>query len=232
MDSSDMALALERHATSKLLDDAIENVATLGFRGEALPSIASVARLSIDSRPAGTDGWNRTVDNGQLVAEGPAALPPGTRIIVEQLFVKVPARRKFLRSPKAEYAACLDVVRRLAMAHPAVAEAGVVGSPVARSPKSWGLGVGEDVTWLVSGERILVSDQFHDQALIVECDPASGALGSVVARIGWTAGGLSAPHGCAQSPDGRWLAITNYGDGACRFFDLTDPAASGAADPA
>jgi DNA mismatch repair protein MutL len=121
MDSADMALALERHATSKLPDDAIENVATLGFRGEALPSIASVARLSIDSRPRGQDGWNRTVDNGQLVAEGPAALPPGTRVTVEQLFGKVPARRKFLRSPKAEYAACLDIIRRLAMAHPAVA---------------------------------------------------------------------------------------------------------------
>ena len=121
MDSAEMALALERHATSKLPDDAIENVATLGFRGEALPSIASVARLSIDSRPRGGEGWNRTVDNGRLVAEGPAALPPGTRITVEQLFAKVPARRKFLRSPKAEYAACLDVMRRLAMAHPAVA---------------------------------------------------------------------------------------------------------------
>lgn len=121
MDSADMALALERHATSKMPDDAIENVATLGFRGEALPSIASVARLSIDSRLRGADGWNRTVDNGQLVAEGPAALPPGTRVTVEQLFGKVPARRKFLRSPKAEYAACLDIIRRLAMAHPAVA---------------------------------------------------------------------------------------------------------------
>ena len=121
MDSADMALALERHATSKLPDDAIENVATLGFRGEALPSIASVARLSIDSRIAGSDGWNRTIDNGQLVAEGPAALPPGTRVTVEQLFAKVPARRKFLRSAKAEYATCIDIVRRLAMAHPAVA---------------------------------------------------------------------------------------------------------------
>lgn len=121
MDSGEIALALERHATSKLPGDAIENVSTLGFRGEALPSIASVARLSIDSRPAGSDGWNRTVDNGLLVAEGPAALPPGTRIVVEQLFARVPARRKFLRSPKAEYAACLDVVKRLAMAHPSVA---------------------------------------------------------------------------------------------------------------
>ncbi|MFZ2997214.1 DNA mismatch repair endonuclease MutL [Sphingobium sp.] len=121
MSPVDMALALERHATSKLPDDAIENVATLGFRGEALPSIASVARLSIDSRVMGADGWNRTIDNGQLVAEGPAALPPGTRVTVEQLFAKVPARRKFLRSAKAEYAACIDIVRRLAMAHPAVA---------------------------------------------------------------------------------------------------------------
>lgn len=121
MTPADMALALERHATSKLPDDAIEHVATLGFRGEALPSIASVARLSIDSRVGGADGWNRTVDNGVLVAEGPAALPPGTRVTVEQLFARVPARRKFLRSPKSEYAACLDIVRRLAMAHPAVA---------------------------------------------------------------------------------------------------------------
>jgi DNA mismatch repair protein MutL len=122
MDSADMALALERHATSKMPDDdAIENVETLGFRGEALPSIASVARLSIDSRRQGGEGWNRTVDNGLLVAEGPAALPPGTRVTIEQLFAKVPARRKFLRSAKAEYAACLDIVRRLAVAHPAVA---------------------------------------------------------------------------------------------------------------
>ena len=121
MAPAEIALALERHATSKLPDDAIENVSTLGFRGEALPSIASVALLSIDSRPKGQDGWNRTIDNGALLSEGPAALPPGTRVTIEQLFARVPARRKFLRSAKAEYAACLDVVRRLAMAHPSVA---------------------------------------------------------------------------------------------------------------
>jgi DNA mismatch repair protein MutL len=118
MTPDDMALALERHCTSKLPDEAIEAVSTLGFRGEALPSIASVARLTVESRPRGTDGWRRVVDNGELAGEGPAALPPGTRILVEELFGRVPARRKFLRSPRAEYGACLDIVRRLAMARP------------------------------------------------------------------------------------------------------------------
>ena len=120
MTPADMALALERHATSKLPDDAIEDVTTLGFRGEALPSIASVARLTLESRVAGGDGWRRVVDNGAVVAEGPAALGKGTRVVVEDLFARVPARRKFLRSGRSEYAACLDVVKRLAMARPDV----------------------------------------------------------------------------------------------------------------
>ncbi|MDE2341246.1 MAG: DNA mismatch repair endonuclease MutL, partial [Alphaproteobacteria bacterium] len=118
MTRDEMALALERHATSKLPDETIEAVVTLGFRGEALPSISSVARLSLESRIAGCDGWARAVDNGLLVSEGPAALPTGTRVRVESLFGQVPARRKFLRSPRAEYAACLDVVKRLAMSRP------------------------------------------------------------------------------------------------------------------
>ncbi len=121
MAPAEMALALERHATSKLPDDAIDQVSTLGFRGEALPSIASVARLTLESRVRGQEGWQRIVDNGDLVAEGPAALPPGTRVRVEQLFARVPARRKFLRSARAEYAASLDVVKRLAMARPDIA---------------------------------------------------------------------------------------------------------------
>lgn len=125
MDPQEMALALERHATSKLPESlvgqegAIERVATLGFRGEALPSIASVARLSLESRVRGAEqGWKRVVDHGVVTEEGPAALPPGTRVRVERLFANIPARRKFLRSPRAEYAACLDIMRRLAMARP------------------------------------------------------------------------------------------------------------------
>lgn len=120
MAPGEMALALERHATSKLPDDAIERVATLGFRGEALPSIASVATLTIESRVRGAEGWRRTVDNGQVMQEGPAALPPGTRVKVEGLFARVPARAKFLRTARSEYAACVDIVRRLAMARPEI----------------------------------------------------------------------------------------------------------------
>ena len=81
MTPADMALALERHATSKLPDEAIEMVETLGFRGEALPSIASVSRLTLESRPRdGAEGWRHVTDHGQMVEEGPAALPPGTRV--------------------------------------------------------------------------------------------------------------------------------------------------------
>jgi len=116
MAPDEMRLALERHATSKLPENAIDRVTSFGFRGEALPSIASVARLTIESRVRGADGWRIEIDHGEPVGEGPAALPPGTRIQVEGLFDKVPARRKFLRSPRAEYAACLDAVKRLAMA--------------------------------------------------------------------------------------------------------------------
>jgi len=121
MSPDDIALALERHATSKLPDEHIEQVMTLGFRGEALPSIGSVARLTIESRPHdASEGWRRITDHGDVVSEGPAALPPGTRIRVEALFARVPARRKFLRSARSEYAACLEIVRRLAMARPGV----------------------------------------------------------------------------------------------------------------
>ncbi len=116
MAREELALALERHATSKLPDERIEAVETLGFRGEALPSIASVATLSIESRQVDGEGWAIRCDNGAVEPATPCAVPPGTRVRIEGLFARVPARRKFLRSERSEYAACLDVVRRLAMA--------------------------------------------------------------------------------------------------------------------
>ena len=120
MTPDELRLAIERHATSKLPDDAIEAVATMGFRGEALPSIASVAVLTLTSRPSGGEGWLLRLDNGRVVEDRPAAAPPGTRVAVEGLFARVPARAKFLRTERSERAACLDVVRRLAMARPDV----------------------------------------------------------------------------------------------------------------
>jgi DNA mismatch repair protein MutL len=121
MRAAEMRLALERHATSKLPEDSIDRITSFGFRGEALPSIASVSRLRIESRVRGSDGWRIEIDHGEPMGEGPAALPPGTRIAIQGLFDKVPARRKFLRSPRSEYAACLDSVKRLAMARSDVA---------------------------------------------------------------------------------------------------------------
>ena len=121
MNPAEMGLALERHATSKLPTDHIEDVLSFGFRGEALPSIASVSRLTLESRERGSsEGWRIAIDHGVRAGEGPAAVPPGTRVRVEGLFDKVPARRKFLRSPRSEYAACVDAVKRLALARPDV----------------------------------------------------------------------------------------------------------------
>jgi len=121
MSADELRLAVQRHATSKLPGDDLAAIATLGFRGEALPSIASVARLTLASRPAGAAGWALTVDNGAVTADGPAALPPGTRVTVEGLFARVPARAKFLKSERSELQACVDVVRRLAMSRADVA---------------------------------------------------------------------------------------------------------------
>ena len=116
MIADQLRLAIERHATSKLPTGDLSAIATLGFRGEALPSIASVAVLTLTSRAADGNGWRLIIDNGRVIADGPAATPPGTCVAVDGLFAALPARRKFLKSQRSELAACLDVVRRLAMA--------------------------------------------------------------------------------------------------------------------
>ena len=122
MGPDDLALAVERHATSKLPDDDLLAISTLGFRGEALPSIGSVARLSISSRPKGAPhAFEIRVEGGILSAPRPAALNGGTRVEVRDLFFATPARLKFLKSDRAEGMAALDVVRRLALARPDVA---------------------------------------------------------------------------------------------------------------
>ena len=118
----DLVLALERHATSKLADDDLVDIRTLGFRGEALPSIGAVSRLTITSRAEGAaEAWRISVDNGDVGAVEPAARARGTRVEAAGLFRAVPARLKFLKSARAEYLAAADMLKRLAMARPAVA---------------------------------------------------------------------------------------------------------------
>ncbi len=121
MTAPELELAVERHATSKLAEDDLVNIRTLGFRGEALPSIAAVSRLKILSRPrSGGDAHEIRVEGGRKQAVRPAAHADGTVIEVTDLFFAVPARLKFLKSERAETAEAADVVRRLAMAHPGV----------------------------------------------------------------------------------------------------------------
>jgi DNA mismatch repair protein MutL len=123
MDADDARLALARHATSKLraVDD-LTTITTLGFRGEALPSIASVSRLVLTTRTRDSDAAIAvTVDNGAIVATAAAGAPPGTSVVVRDLLATVPARLKFLRGETTEAAHVTETVMRLAMAHPEVA---------------------------------------------------------------------------------------------------------------
>lgn len=120
MTSDELGLAVERHATSKLPDNDLTHIATLGFRGEALPSIGSVSRLSIASRIAGADGWQIRVEGGRVHAVQPAPLSAGTRVEVRDLFYATPARLKFLKTERTEMDHAVDTVQRLAMAHPGI----------------------------------------------------------------------------------------------------------------
>jgi DNA mismatch repair protein MutL len=122
MTRADLALAVERHATSKLADDDLVSIRTLGFRGEALPSIGAVARLSITTRHVGEPhAWSIDVDAGAKSDVKPAALGEGTRVEVRDLFYATPARLKFLKLDRTEAEAVREVVRRLAMSRPDVA---------------------------------------------------------------------------------------------------------------
>jgi DNA mismatch repair protein MutL len=122
MDAAELVLAVERHCTSKLPDDDLQHIRTLGFRGEALPSIGAVSRLSIVSRQRGAAAaFKVAVEGGVKSKVEPAALGAGTRVEVRDLFYATPARLKFLKSVRAERDAAVDVVERLAMAYPSVA---------------------------------------------------------------------------------------------------------------
>lgn len=121
MDRQDLELAVERHATSKLPSSDLFNIQTLGFRGEALPSIGSVSRLHLTSRSQeGTDAWLLKVEGGEKKPLMPTSHPQGTHIEVKDLFYATPARLKFLKSPSTELSHTTEILNRLAMGHPSV----------------------------------------------------------------------------------------------------------------
>lgn len=121
MSGPEMALAVERHATSKLREDDLTDIKTMGFRGEALPSIASVSRFSMTSRAKNsTEAWKIVIDGGKKHDLQPAALNQGTKLEIRDLFYATPARLKFLKTERTEFNYAMDVIKRLAMAHPQI----------------------------------------------------------------------------------------------------------------
>lgn len=121
MAPDDLWLSVDRHATSKLPDGALDNIRSFGFRGEALPSIAAVSRLSIATRREGDDaGWSLEVTAGRKAEPAPVAQAPGTRVEARDLFFATPARLKFLKAQATEVGHAVEAVQRLAMAHPKI----------------------------------------------------------------------------------------------------------------
>jgi DNA mismatch repair protein MutL len=188
--AGELPLAIERHATSKLADKALVRIATLGFRGEALPSIGAAAKLTLISRPAAQDGAYRiTVAGGAVSEVAPAAGAPGTRAIVEDLFYATPARRKFLRTPRAEAEAAERAVWRLALAAPATAFR------------------------LVSDERVLFDVPGQDEGARVAAlfgrETAGAMLPLEAEREGVRLAGLAGPASLSRATTGLQSFVVN-----------------------
>lgn len=164
MNADDLALAVERHCTSKLNENDLFDIQSLGFRGEALPSIGSVAELSIKTRQKGADtGWALTIDGGQKSPVSPTALNTGTQIEVRNLFFTTPARLKFLKSDRAEITAITDVVKRLALAHPDI-RFSLAGPD--RTALDYGSATGDEA--LLSRITQVMGKEFRDNAIAID----------------------------------------------------------------
>ena len=185
-----LALAMTRHATSKIASLAdLEQVASLGFRGEALASIAAVARVTLISRSAdAAHAWSLTVEGGRMDAPVPAAREAGTTLDIQDLFFNTPARRKFLKTEATEYAHCAETVRRMALAHPGTAfTLSHNGRVLARHA------AGEPAGRM----RQVLGETFESQAIAVEAE--AGAL-----RVqGW----VLSPAAATASRDGQHVFV-------------------------
>jgi DNA mismatch repair protein MutL len=179
----ELALALSAHATSKIesLDD-LEGVATLGFRGEALPSIASVSRLRLASRPPGAEsGYELEAEGGAIGEPRPAGMPEGTVIEVRDLFYNTPARRKFMRTERTEFGHIDDLLKRLALARMDVALDLAHDGRVIRS-----LGPAVDEGSRDRRVAAVCGDGFMEQAILLDESHAGLRLSGWIARPGFS----------------------------------------------
>ncbi len=166
MTRADLALAVDRHATSKLDGDDLLAIDTLGFRGEALPSIGAVARLIITTRHEHEPhAWAIGVDAGEKSAVKPAALGQGTTVEVRDLFYATPARLKFLKTDRTEAEAVREVVRRLAMSRPDVAFT-LAGEE--RAPVTWAAAAGEAAQLTRLGD--VLGPDFRANAIAIDAE--------------------------------------------------------------
>ncbi|MBV8790469.1 MAG: DNA mismatch repair endonuclease MutL, partial [Pseudolabrys sp.] len=166
MTRADLALAVDRHATSKLADEDLLAIDTLGFRGEALPSIGAAARLTITTRHTGElHAWAITVDGGRKSEVKPAALSHGTSVEVRDLFYATPARLKFLKTDRTEAEAIREIVRRLAMSRPAVT---FVLAGEERAPVTWNAATGENARLVRLGD--VLGHDFRVNAIAIEAE--------------------------------------------------------------
>jgi DNA mismatch repair protein MutL len=177
MHADDLALAIDRHATSKLPDENLNAIRSMGFRGEALPSIGAVARLEISTRtqndPAG-HGWQINVEGGIKSPIKPLQRDVGTTVTVRDLFFATPARLKFLKSPVAEYRACLDSIERLALAFPYIGfHLQHNGKHVLRAPASDATSPAQALAQ--RAEAIMARDFMHSH-LLVETENLFGLI--------------------------------------------------------
>lgn len=189
MSPDDLSLAVERHCTSKLGDETLVHINTLGFRGEALPSIGAAARLSITSRPRGESGaWRIRVEGGKTYPPEPVAGAFGTSVVVEDLFFATPARRKFLKSARVEGRHVESVVRRLALAVPQTA-----------------------FRFVLDGREVLdlpAQDMAARAAALLDASEADGFLTIDGAREGMTLSGFICPPSVHRSTaNGQFMLV-------------------------
>ena len=185
MTPEDLELAIERHATSKLLDGDLVDIRTLGFRGEALPSIGAVARLSIVTRSAEADAASQiVVDGGVREGPMPAARNRGTRVEVTELFHATPARLRFLKSESAENQAVTDVMRRLALAHPEVGFSLTVGERNTMSVRAAGDLIGE-ADALAGRVADVLGDEFRDNGIALDYERGGVRLTGLAGHPTW-----------------------------------------------